>query len=180
MAILTTDLLIKGSNTGAVAGNATANAGAGTNLGKFCTSGTITDASLNNLFPDVTGAENAASNVDYQCFFLLNNNASQDGLNGVIYISSEVAGGVSTAVGVDPTASSALAAGAAQGVTIATKNTPPAGVAFSTATTYATGTSYGGLVHQYVKGFWIRRTAANNSSLNNDGTTLGIALDTPA
>lgn len=184
MAIAATDLLIKGSSSGATAGNATANGGAGTNLGKYCSSGTLTDASTNNLFPDVTGAENASSNVDYQCFFIHNNHASLDAANGVIYISSEVSGGVSCAVGGDATGASPVGqSGTAQAVTVANKNTAPSGVTFTTATTAGAGQAFPGdasLAHGKVLGVWVKRTAANSAAKSGDGVTVGFQIDTPA
>lgn len=180
MAITAAELLYKGSNAGATIGNATANAGAGTNLGNFTTSGTLADATLNNLFPDVTGDENAASNVDYQCIFIHNNNASITLQNAVTWISAETVGGANCAIGVDPTATSAVGSATAQAVTIATKNTAPAGVAFSAPTTKGTGLSLGNIPAGNVKAIWVRRSATNSAAFNNDSVTVRVEGDTTA
>lgn len=178
MPIASTDILMKWSTTAGAAGNATAAGAAGTSLGKYIATTQITDATLNNLFPDVTGDENAASNVDYQCVFVHNNHATLTLQNPVIYISAEVAGGASTAIGVDTTAASALASATAQALTIANKNTAPVGVTFSSPTTKATGLALGNIGPGQVKAFWIRRTASNSTALNNDGVTVTVAGDT--
>lgn len=180
MPIATTDILQKLSVTGGAAGNTTANLTPGTSLGKYISTTQIVDATLNNLFPDVTGDENATSNVDYQCVFVHNNHATLSLLNPVIYISAEVAGGASTAIGVDTTAASAVGSATAQALQIANKNTAPAGVTFSAPTTKATGLALGNIPPGQVKAFWIRRTAANTTAVNNDGVTVTVAGDTTA
>lgn len=180
MPIASTDILQKWSTTAGTAGNQNAAGAAGTSLGKYIATTQITDATLNNLFPDVTGDENAASNVDYQCVFVHNAHASLTLQSPVIYISAEVAGGVSAAIAVDSTAASALANASAQALTIANKNTAPASITFSSPTTKATGLSLGNIANGQVKAFWIRRTAANTTAVNSDGVTVTVAGDTAA
>lgn len=178
MSIVAGDIKIRGTTTSGAAGNSTAFGGAGTSLGKYATSDDITDATANNLFPDVTGAENAVSNVDYQAIGVYNSNGATDWTDVTIYLSAETAGGVSCAVGADTTAASAIGSAGAQLLTIANKDTAPAGVSFTTATTYAAGTNIGTIPHGDVKGLWIRRTASNSAALSSDDVTLGIAGDT--
>ena len=180
MPIASSDILIKWSTTSGSAGNTTAAGAAGTSLGKYITTTQITDATLNNLFPDVTGDENAASNVDYQCVFVHNNHGSLTYIGPVIYISAEVAGGVSTAIAVDSTAASAVGSASAQALTIANKNTAPAAISFSSPTTKATGLALSDIVAGNVKAYWVRRTAANTAAVNNDGGTVTVAGDTTA
>lgn len=183
MAILGTDLLLKGSVVTGSAGNAVANGGAGTNLGNKCSSGNLTDATLNNLFPDATGDENAASNVDYQCYFIHNNHGSLTLQNAVAWIPVLVAGGAVYSVGVDTTAASAVGSAGAQAVTIANKNTAPAGITFvdeTVATVKGSGVSVGNIGPGQVKGIWIKRACANTAALNNDGATLRVEGDTVA
>lgn len=178
MSIVAGDIHTRLSTTAGAAGNSTAPGAAGTSLGKYITNADLTDNLLNNLFPDVTGAENSASNVDYQCVFAYNANGANTWLGPVVWISSEVAGGVSAAIGVDTTATSAVGSAGAQALTIANKNTAPAGVAFSSPTTQATGLALADIPNGQVKAIWVRRTAANTSALANDGATLSWAGDT--
>lgn len=177
MSIASADILIKGSTTNGAAGNVTANGGAGTNLGKYATTGSQTDNVLNNLFPDITGDENAQSNADYQCVFIHNNHATLAYQNAVAFISSEVAGGASCSIGVDTTAASAVGSAAAQAVSIAGKNAAPAGIAFSAPTTKGTGLSIGTLNAGQVRGLWVKRQAANSAAVSNDGVTLQVEGD---
>lgn len=180
MPIASTDILFKFSTTAGAAGNTTAGGGAGTSLGKYVSTTQIVDATLDNLFPDITGDENAASNVDYQAIFVHNAHATLTLQNAVAWLSAEVAGGATTAVGVDTTAASAVGSATAQALTIANKNTAPAAVAFSAPTTKAAGVALGSIGPGQVKAIWVRRTAANTAALNNDGVTIRVEGDTAA
>lgn len=181
MAIAATDILFKTSTAAGAAGNSTAQATPGNSVGKYISTTAITNAEINNLFPDTTGDENAASNVDYQCFFVHNNHATLTLTSAVVYVSAEVADGSNTAIATDNVAASALAASGAQSETVANKNTAPTSVsAFSTPTTKATGLSIGSLAPGYVKAVWVRRTATNSAALNSDGLTVAAAGDTAA
>lgn len=176
-AIVAGDLLWKYSVTTGAAGNATAGTAAGS-LGRYVSTTQWAGGVAQDLFDDLSGAANAASQVDYRCIFIHNNNAANAYQNAVAYISSEVAGGASIAIGPDPTAASALGSATAQAVTIANATTAPAGVTFSAPTTAATGIALGTIGTAQVKAFWLRRTAANTAALSNDGVTIGISGDT--
>lgn len=181
MAITATDIRYRGSTTAGAAGNSTAYGGAGTSLGKYITNADYTDASLNNIFDDVTGDQNAASQVDYQCVFVYNAHATLAWTSPVVWISSEVAGGTSVAIWPDSTAASALGSATAQALQIASKTTAPAASSFSAPTTKGTGLSMGSsLAAGNVKAFWVRRTAANTAAVDSDGATFRVEGDTAA
>ena len=76
MPIASSDILFKLSVTTGSAGNSTAQGDPNASLGKYISTTQITDNSANNLFDDVSGDENAASTVDYRCFFVHNNHGS--------------------------------------------------------------------------------------------------------
>lgn len=97
MAVSSSDILLKYSTTTGP-GNSTAGA-AGTSLGQFISTTQITSATLNNLFDDVSGAENLAEESEYRCIFIHNNHATDDFLNVKAYILSEVADGADIAIG---------------------------------------------------------------------------------
>lgn len=179
MAITATDIQFRGSVT-AAAGNTTVKGAAGTSLGDQITSDQLVDATLNNLFDDVTGDQNAASQVDYQCMFVYNAHGTLTWQTVVAWLSSEVAGGTSAAIGVDTTAASAVGAATAQAVTIASKTTAPAGVSFSSPTVKGSGISIGNLTAGQVRGIWVRRTAANTAAVDSDGVTVRCEGDTAA
>lgn len=177
-AIVAGDITVRYTTTSGAAGDSTAKGANGTYLGKYATTSAWAGGSLNDLFDDITGAQNAASQVDYAGLAVLNSNANNTYQNAVIYISAETAGGASIALGVDTTASLIKSSASAQLLTIANNLTAPAGVAFSSPTTVGTGLALGNIATNFVKGIWIRRTAANTAALSADGFTLAVAGDT--
>ena len=179
MAITASDILFKLSTTTGAAGNA--NAGTvGASLGKYISTTQLSGTALHNLFPVLTGAQNAASQVDYECVFVHNAHATLTATAVTLYLSGDVAGGATVSIGVDPTAASAIGSASVQALQIASSITTPAGVAFSAPTTDGTGISLGDIGPGQCKAFWVRRTAANTVALANDGATFNVAFDTEA
>jgi hypothetical protein len=175
-AIVAGEILLKYSVV-AAAGNTTTST-PGTSLGDQISTTAWPDATLNGLFDDISGAENAASTVDYRCIFVHNSNASNTLENAVVYLSAEVGGGAGIAVGADTTAASVIASGSTQALTVANEVTAPAGVSFSSPTTVGAGVALGNIPPGQCKAFWIRRTAANSAALSADGVTIAVAGDT--
>ena len=151
-------------------------------LGKNISTTEITDNTLNNLFDDVSGDENAASDVEYRCLFILNNHATLTWLGAVAWLSAEVAGGASIQIAIDAIAASAKADTNDQAATIADESTSPGAEAgsFSGPVTKATGLSLGDIPAGYCRAIWIKRTAANTVAVDNDGVTISVAGDTGA
>jgi hypothetical protein len=131
----------------------------------------------NDLLPDITGAQNAASQVDYVCLFIHNTNSANHYQNCVVSISAEPAGGASIALAVDTNAQSAANSGTAQAITKTTSSTfTPDAV---TALTYGSSATLGTINFGQCRAFWIRRTAANNAAFA-DTVTLQVTGDTGA
>lgn len=161
------------------AGNSVAGTAAGS-LGTWISTTAWAGGVANDLFDDVTGAENAASTVDYRCVFVYNSNAANVLQNAVVYLSAEVGGGANIAIAVDSTAASALAAGTAQALTAATETapgTPITSLAYSSPTTIATGLALGNIGIGQVRAVWVRRTATNSAAQSADGVTLACTGD---
>ena len=174
------ELLLKYSTKVGAAGNANTGNAAGS-LGKYISTTQWAGGVANDLFDDVSGAENTALTVDYRCLFFHNSDPSQSVTDLRIWISAEVALGTSIALAVDSVAASALANASAQALEIATETTAPAGpLTFSSPVNDAAGLVLGTIAAGQVKAFWVRRTAANNAALAADGFTLGWAYDTAA
>jgi len=178
MAITATDILYKFS-VAAAAGNTTAGTAAGS-LGDQISTTQITDNTLNNLFDDVSGDENAASDVEYRGYFVHNNHGSLTWTAPFAWLSAEVAGGAVAAISVDTTATSAVGSGSTQMKTIADESTAPTSQTFSSPTTKGTGLALSDIPAGSVKGIWVRRTAANTAAVTNDGVTIRIEGDTAA
>lgn len=177
-AITSAEILFKYSVKTGTAGNSTAGTAAGS-LGKYISTTAWAGGALNDLFDDVSGAENAASTVDYRCIFIHNSNTANTYENVVVYLSAETAGGASIAIATDNVAASAIGATAAQAAEVANETTAPTGVsAFSSPTTAGTGLSLGNIPSGQCRAFWVRRTAANSAALSNDGVTIAVSGET--
>lgn len=178
MAAITSGEILFKYSVSAAAGNTTAGTAA-TSLGDQISTTAWAGGSINDLFDDVSGTENATSVVDYRCIFIHNSNASNALQNAVAWLSAEVAGGTSIAIAVDNIAASAIAAASAQAAVIASETTAPTGVgAFSSPTTSGSGIALGNIPAGSCRAIWIRRTAANTAAVSNDGVTISVTGDT--
>lgn len=177
-AIVAGDILFKYSVKTGAAGNSTASSAAAS-LGKYLSTSAWAGGSANDLFDNISGAENAASTVDYRCIFIHNSNAANTYENAVVYISAETAGGANITIATDNIAGSPIGQAGAQAAEIANETTAPTGVsAFSAPTTAGTGLSLGNIAVANCKAFWVKRTATNSAALSNDGVTIAVAGDT--
>lgn len=180
MPIEVTDILLKYSNSAATAGNTDAG-DVTTTLGGFISTTEVPDASTSNIFPPMTGAENAAENLDYTCIFVHNNHPTLTYRNARVWVSGDVAGGATVSIAVDPTATSALDAATAQAVVATNKNTAPPGVGpFTEPTDPSAALVIGDLGPGDVHAFWVRRTATNSGAMTADGATFRVDGDTSA
>lgn len=185
MAIVAADILYKFS-VAAAAGNTTAGTAAGS-LGDQISTTQVPDATLHALFDVITGDENAASDVEYRCFFVHNSHATLTWIGVVVWISADTAGGAGVALGVDPAAASAIGSGSQQASISANENTAPTPTV--TFTNYAAGSAIdvkargltvGDLAPGQCRAIWVRRSAANTAALNADGCTIRCEGDTAA
>lgn len=179
MAITATDVLFKFSVKTGSAGDSTAGTAAGS-LGKYISTTAITDATLHNLFDVVTGDENAASDVEYRCFFVHNNHGSLTWTGVVVWISSETANGATAAISVDTTGVTAKGSSSAQAKEVTDESTAPATQTFTAPTSKGSGLSIGDIAAGSVAAVWVRRTAANNAALDADGVVIRCEGDTAA
>jgi hypothetical protein len=187
-AIVSTDILQMLSAPGATSGSSVAGT-SGNSWGNYISTTQLSSTPLNNLFPDITGAENAASQVDYACIFILNNTTSGNSmLNTVAWLPSSlfVTGGASIALAADTFAASSKSTSSQQAVKITSSTSAPAGVSgwvspvssAPSSPSYTNGIQLGTIAPNYCIAVWIRRTAANTPPVNNDGFTLEIDFDT--
>lgn len=180
MAITATDIKFKYSvNTSP--GNANAQGDPNDSIGGYMSSTEIPDATLHALFDVITGAENAASTIDYRCMFIHNDHGSLTWQSVFVWISSEVAGGASVAIALDGTGVTPEAqSGTPQSERIANETTAPSGETFSAPTSKGSGLSVGNVAADSCFGLWIRRTAANTAAVSADGATIRAEGDTAA
>jgi len=180
MPITTSDIHYKLSVPSATQGGQSAQSNVNASLGKWCSTTDIVDATLNNLFDDISGDENAAQESEYRCIFIHNAHATLTWQNVVVWISNETAGGANISIGLDTTAASSYTSTSQQALVVADENTAPSGVSFSSPTSKATGLSIGNLPAGYVKAIWVKRTATNSQAMSNDSVTLCCEGETAA
>lgn len=187
-AIVASDILYYLSAPSASAGFATAGT-PGSSWGGWFSTTALSGTPLDNLFSDITGAENAASQVDYACLFVLNNTASGNSmLNAVAWLPSAsfVSGGANIALAVDTTAASVKASSSQQALKVVSATTAPSGISTwvtpqsgaPTAPSYTGGVQLGTLAPGYVKALWFKRSATNSAAVNNDGFGVQVNFDT--
>lgn len=147
---------------------------AATSLGGFVSTTNVVSGALHNVFDVVSGAENAASDVEYRCVFICNTDSVDTLALTKVWILSQVASGASIAIGLDPAGVVGIDSASAQAATIATEQSAPTGVTFSAPTTEGAALSVGNLGPRQCRALWIRRTAADTAALANDGAELRV------
>lgn len=142
----------------------------GNSLGGYMSTTQIDYATpLDNLFPDITPAQNAAGQVDYQCLFMMNNTAS-----GLTMLDAYVwmpgvyfgTGGTSIAIAVDPIGTVPYASTQQQAQRISYSQQQPGGISSWQSQPVAQASSgcfIGGVPPQYCVAIWIQRTAVNSA-----------------
>jgi len=178
MPIAASDFKFKLSLKTGVAGNASAQPDVNESLGKYISTTELTDASLNNLFDDVSGDENAVSDVEYRCFFVHNAHATLALQTPVIWLSAEVSGGAAIKIAIDGVAASAIGESNAQADLVANESTAPSGESFSAPTSKGTGLALGTIAAGYCRAVWVERTCSNTTAKTNDGATFTVEGDT--
>ena len=180
MTAITQAQILTKFSVAAAAGNTTVGASAAS-LGDQISTTAWAGGVINDIFDNITGAENAALTSDYRCIFVHNSNPTNDLVNAYVFLSAETAGGASIQVASDNIAASAIGAATQQAAVIANETTAPAGVsAFVAPTTLGTALALGTIPAGSCKAFWIKRTAANTIALSNDGVVLTVGGDTGA
>jgi hypothetical protein len=136
-------------------------------LGRWCSTTQLNaTTTLSNLFPTLTGPENAAGQVDYQCLFVFNTDDSGTMTNVTAWLptSGLQTGAVDWAVGADTTSATlATITATPQAGYITAPTIAPATVDtwYSPSGTVAGGASMGSIPPGYVAALWIQRTATD-------------------
>lgn len=179
MPIANTDIKCKYATAAGSAGNSNSGT-ANSSLGKYISTTEVVDATLNALFDDVSGTENAALDTEYRCVFVHNAHATLTLVAPVLWIPSQVADGTNVTVGLDPTAPSAIGSSSAQSVVSATEQDAPAGVTFSAPADKASGIALPSIPAGQCVAIWFKRVAQNTDAMNADGVSWRIEGDTGA
>ena len=131
----------------------------------------VTDNTLNNMFPDITGDEAAAGVSKYCKVFVKNTNGSLTWQNVKAWVSSVTPGTDNEiAIGLENSANDTTTDGVA-----------PSGVTFSTPTTKGAGLNLSNIASNAAVGVWVRWTVnAGATAKANEAGTLRFEGDTAA
>lgn len=156
---------------------------AGNSLGRFCSFTPIPSPSMDNLFLDITGPQNAALQVDYQCFFVLNNTASGSPMiNAVVWLpaSQDIAGGATQMIALDNYGVTPKGQAGAQAAVTGSSIQPPSGTSafIGDSASMTGGLPVGTVPPGCVFAVWVQRTATNSAPFGNDGFTAQVSFST--
>lgn len=134
--------------------------------GMYCSTTQVNlSVALNNLFPDLTGPQNAAQQIDYQCVFMYNSDETDTMVSPTVWIpsSSVTSSVIAWAIGLDPTGVSAYNTDDEQALLISSPYIAPPGINWrGPSVSVAGGVSAGNIGPGQVCPVWIRRTATGN------------------
>ena len=156
----------------------------GNSLGLYVSTSQLSTANngLDALFTDLTGAQNAADQVDYACLFVYNSNGTNSMLNGVAWLPTGLLGAGNQAlfaIAVDTTPPSALAASTAQALSIQSPIQAPGGLTWYAPSPSSSGGHRSPTVPAGdVLALWIRRTANGVAASNQVG--IDVTFDSLA
>jgi hypothetical protein len=145
-------------------------------LGGALSSTAVVDATLQNLFDQVSGAESAAGDIEYRCIYVRNNHGTLTLQNAKVFISTNTPA-------TDTTIDIALGGEGDNGTAevVANENTAPVGETFSAPSTYAAGLSLGNLAAGHSYPVWVRWTITAGAAANaSDSAILTVQGDTAA
>lgn len=181
MAITATQIEFRLSTTATSVGNATLQDNVDNSLGGMVSQSTIQAATLNNLFDDVSGDDNAALDEEFRAFFVYNSNQTLNWEMVKVWISATVAGGAVASISLDSIGTTPVGYSAgSQMLVVPDEDTAPTALVFSHPLSKGAGLTIGTMTPLSVQGVWIRRVATNSAALNDDGLTISFEGDTGA
>lgn len=172
MAVEAGDIRIRLSTQSGTAGNSTASTPAAS-IGRYMSTTDLVDASVENLFTNITAAQAAVGRTVYRCIFAYNLHASQTWQSVGVWIVSQTAGGGDVAIGLDPAGSVVHNSAATQAAVPADETTAPAGVTFAAPTSEGDALVLGNIVAGNCYAVWVRLTVPPNvAALNLDNAII--------
>ena len=145
-------------------------------LGGVISSTQITDATIENLFDNVSGAEAAAGDTEYRCFYVKNNHGSLTLQGAGIWIETNTPSS-------DTSAEIGLGSSAVDGTeqTVADETTAPTSVTFSSAAGSGNALTIGDIPAGEHKAVWVKRVVSSSAAAHNsDSVVIKVQGDTAA
>jgi hypothetical protein len=146
--------------------------------GNYCSTTQLNvEVAANNLFPDLTGVQNAAQMVDYQCLFVYNSDTVSAMTSTSVWmpVSSIISSAVDWAIAADPTGLTNYNTLSQQALLIANPQVAPVGISAWAGPSgdFTGGVNLGVIGPRQVAAFWIRRIATGIAA-----ATAGFTLQT--
>jgi len=145
-------------------------------LGGAISSTQITDATVANLFDNVSSAETTTGDTEYRCLYVKNTHATLTLQSAKVYINTNTPSG-------DTSAEIGLGSSAVNGTeqTVANESTAPTSVTFSTAAGSGNALSIGNIPAGQHKAIWVKRIVnAGAAAYNADSVIIRVEGDTAA
>ncbi len=145
-------------------------------LGGAISSTQITDATVANLFDNVSSAETTAGDTEYRCLYVKNTHATLTLQSAKVYINTNTPSS-------DTSAEIGLGSSAVNGTeqTVANESTAPTSVTFSTAAGSGNALSIGNIPAGQHKAIWVKRIVnAGAAAYNADSVIIRVEGDTAA
>lgn len=128
----------------------------------------LVDATINNLFDDVSGSESNAGDIEYRHVYIQNADPSIPLTDPRVYISQD-----STGTGDEIDIALGNAANGATETAIANESTAPSpGLTFTHPTTYGSGLAPSNVTAGSYFSLWIRRTVNAGGAAKNNNTAI--------
>lgn len=203
MPIAEADIALRYSRRTAPAGYVQAGTAA-LSTGAYVSTTRIIDATLNNLFDEITSEENASKADEYRCFFVHNTHPTLTLYNVKVWIVTEIIGGADHGIAVDTVGPSPATAVVKQASEVLNDSWQPTAtdhtlgygygdlplgeglyggwseLFFTTPHTKAQALVIGDLPADHVRAVWVKRVAQATAAVPNDGVTLRIEGETTA
>lgn len=145
-------------------------------LGGAISSTQFTDATIGNLFDNVSGAESSAGDTEFRCLYVKNTHATLTLQSAKAYINTNTPSG-------DSAVEIGLGSSAVNGTeqTVANESTAPSSVTFSSAAGSGNALSIGNIPAGQHKAIWFKRIiSAGAAAYNSDSVIVRVEGDTAA
>ena len=145
-------------------------------LGGAISTTQITDATIANLFDNVSGAEAAAGDTEYRCLYVKNNHGSLTLQGAKVWVETNTPS-------TDTSAEIGLGSSAVNGTeqTVANESTAPGSVSFSTAAGEGNALTIGDIPAGQHKAVWVKRVVGSGAAAYNaDSVVIKVQGDTAA
>jgi hypothetical protein len=156
----------------------------GNSLGKWMSTTQVSNTAIDDLFLDLSAAQNAALQVDYQCIFIANFTVTGDSMrNPYVWMPSQqyTVGGATMLLAFDPIGAVPYTSTSPQAQAISQSTSTPTVVSwFGPSPLYYNGLLIPDIPPGYAVAVWIQRTATNSPAITPQSLQLEVTFASDA